>query len=148
MATSHLTRKGNWRDCPTPEACDKLFHVQLPVAEAAQLPMAFIERLAEAIDPPARVYVDGTKEWGTGNWLRHREYGLPAVIQPDGTRLWMENGAYHRRHDLPAYVSASIQGWYRRGKLHRGGDRPAITEVGEEPSYFRKNKQYTPKVDA
>lgn len=52
------------------------------------------------------------------------------VIEPDGTRKWYRNGKLHRGGDQPAIVSpVGSQYWYRNGELHRDGDQPAVVET-------------------
>lgn len=60
----------------------------------------------------------------------HREDG-PAIIYPNGTKIWFQNGKHHRV-DGPAvewYDGGQI--WYQYGKLHRL-DGPASTTLGED----------------
>jgi hypothetical protein len=48
----------------------------------------------------------------------------------DGTLEWYKNGKWHRGGDKPAWISAAgTLEWYKNGKWHRGGDKPAIINV-------------------
>jgi len=66
---------------------------------------------------------------------RHRDNDLPAVIWPNGTQSWFQNGKLHRNNDLPAVIwSDGRQWWYQNGKRHRDNNLPAIV--------YRNGDQY------
>lgn len=57
----------------------------------------------------------------------HRDGDQPAIIQPNGTQWWYQNGIHHRDGDKPAVIFAGgSRGWYQNGKKHRDDDQPAV----------------------
>jgi hypothetical protein len=103
MDRSHVTLQGDWVDCEAEQTCPLPLHVDLSAEAATALPSSFIERLAEAFDPPT-----GTDEYGDRYWLNaagelHRDYDLPAVITPDGVREWCQHGESKRFGDRPEF---------------------------------------------
>ena len=107
-------------------------------------------------DRPADEYPDGTKEWrrsgkrrrgpggaggptrvssdGTQTWhcpVRghvHRGGDLPAIVRPDGSRIWYSHGLRHRDGDRPAIEAVDYLGWFRHDHMHRDGDRAAVIQ--------------------
>ena len=126
----HLTRRGHWVRCAASvRACPRRFHIPntTPAAVTA-LPTVVLEQLLEAFDPPTHVRADGTKEWLDGNGHWHREYDLPALIDPDGTRSWYIHNIPTRPDDLPhmVYPDGSMEWYDTEDELHRAGGLPAL----------------------
>ncbi len=69
----------------------------------------------------------GDVEWRNAGGQIHRDYDLPAIENPDGSKAWYRNGLMHRDGGLPAieYPNGTKK-WYRNGKRHRDGDLPAV----------------------
>lgn len=79
-----------------------------------------------------------------------REGDLPAVIYPDGTKLWytpnpkrgsfgQRNELAHRGGDLPAIERVNGDRlWYQMGKLHRDGDLPAMVLADGTQKWFKE----------
>ena len=63
--------------------------------------------------------------------------GRYMIEYDDGIKEWYKNGRLHRGGDLPAVIYArGIKMWYKNGRLHRGGDLPAIvTKKGTKQWY-------------
>ncbi len=70
-----------------------------------------------------------------GHFVSYDEYGRlhsfndkPAKVLASGETHWYKDGKLHRDGDKPAVVEADkgIFRWYKDNKLHRGGDKPAI----------------------
>lgn len=82
-----------------------------------------------------------------------RDGDLPAVINPDGTRLWyVENpkrgqmrqrdAVLRREGDKPAIEHANgDRHYYRFGKLHRDGGMPAMEMVDGMRVWFEEGKE-------
>lgn len=75
------------------------------------------------LDGPAVIEPDESEYWFQNGQL-HRVDG-PSVIGPDGTKRWYQNGRFHRL-DGPAIKNADgHEEWLVDGKLHRD-DGPAV----------------------
>ncbi len=99
--------------------------------------------MADAAATKTDVYVtmnpDGDLLWRRrADDARHREDG-PAVMRPDGTHEWWQDGALHR-DDGPALVFADgITVWYRRGLIHRD-DGPAFEDGNGTRQWYRDDR--------
>jgi hypothetical protein len=141
MATSHLTLAGDWETCGVP-ACDLLFHLDMGVAEAKQLPKRAIYPLLEVAQPPTEVRENGQKLWRDSRGSVHRDYDLPAVLYLEGDMLWYQHGNVHRDHDRPAYIGGDgSKSWHQYGKLHRDHDLPALVS-DEELQWYWHDEQH------
>jgi hypothetical protein len=78
------------------------------------------------------------------NGLRHREYGLPAVVfkgkhsgyQPASNEWWV-SGKRHREGDLPAIESDTGRlEWWVDGNRHREGGKPAVISLGSYSEWW------------
>lgn len=70
--------------------------------------------------------------------LLHRTNG-PATISPAGTKQWYKNGKFHRDGDKPAMEHANGVLYYAKdGELHRDGNKPAIVVPGKREEYYIK----------
>jgi hypothetical protein len=129
MAVDRLMN-GAWVECTLGPSCSALFHVpSLTAEEAEALPLHLLLPLLEVLDPPSHVYPDGEKVWQDAQGHGHREYDLPALVNPDGTLIWYWHGARHRLHDRPAAIFASgTLCWYQDDRRHRDGRKPAMIE--------------------
>jgi len=72
------------------------------------------------------VEADRTVFWLNKQGLLHRDGGLPALEQADGTKEWYVNGRLHRGGGLPAVERASGKEWWVDGQQHRDGGLPAV----------------------
>lgn len=97
---------------------------------------------------------DGSITWRK-NGLLHRENDLPAVIRPDGTRMWYRRGMRHRTHnDLPAVIlpdgsqlwfredKSYCQHWCKNGKRHRDDDRPAVVWENMAHEWYQNGERH------
>jgi hypothetical protein len=85
-----------------------------------------------------RVEITSSHEY----WIRydsninHRECG-PDVIFADGSKYWFKDGKQHRDGDKPAVILANgSKWWYKDGKLHRDGDEPAVICADGSKEYW------------
>lgn len=61
---------------------------------------------------------------GATDW---EDYFTVMKVDKNGDRSWELHGKLHRGGDQPALVRKSgHQVWYQHGRLHRGGDKPSI----------------------
>ena len=61
---------------------------------------------------------------------------------PDGSLHWYKNGKCHRDGDKPAVIVAdSTLVWFKNGQIHRDGDKPAVIWADGTLVWF-KNGQY------
>jgi hypothetical protein len=77
---------------------------------------------------PAKINHDGTYGSWWVNGKLHRDDGLPARICTDQDEWWV-NGKRHRDDGGPALVSKYRTEWWVDDKLHRDGDLPALVHV-------------------
>ena len=93
------------------------------------------------LDGPAVIYPDGTEEWCQNGDL-HRDNDLPARTYPSGGgKEWYKNG-YRHREDGPAIIYADGQKeWYLNGKLHRL-DGPAIIHPDGGEAWYLNGKEH------
>ena len=76
-------------------------------------------------DLPAVIFPDGSKEWYQ-HGLRHRNHDRPAIMRSNGDCTWYLFDQIHRNQDRPAMILEKKQKWYQFGRVHRDYDRPAI----------------------
>ena len=77
-------------------------------------------------------------EWTDKHGKPHRDDG-PAVIYPDGSRIWYRHGELHR-DDGPAMIRADgAQFWYQLDELHRDDGPAAIKADGSVEWYWGGN---------
>ncbi len=87
-------------------------------------------------------------EWGDVEWINsegqiHRDYDLPAIESPDGSKAWYRNGQLHRDGDLPAIEFADgSKAWYQNGEVHREGDLPAIEAASGLKEWWVNGKRH------
>lgn len=67
-----------------------------------------------------------------------------------GGHLTTLDGARHSFNDKPALSCSKGDYWYKRGILHRDGDKPAIIETNwrgnvTKEFYYKEGVRYTPK---
>jgi hypothetical protein len=125
MNRTHRTLAGGWAAC-LDEACPLLYHFDLPVAEAQQIPEHIFEQLAEVIDPPQQILLNGGRVWRDANDSQHRDYDLPAIIWPNGIRYWYQHGNQHRDQDRPALTTVDgTKVWAQHGYITRANNLPA-----------------------
>lgn len=89
-----------------------------------------------------KILDDGTIVYENKNGRIHSENDQPAMIFPDGAKMWYKNGEIHRDNDLPAVIlSDGTQEWYKVGLLHRENDLPAI-EYADGTKAWCKNGRF------
>jgi hypothetical protein len=136
MAQVHLTLDGEWTECVDP-ACALKFHIpDMMPEQASALPRTAMLNLLEAIDPPEVDHGTGTKQWLTEIHQLHREYDLPAAIEPDGSMAWWSYGKRHRGNDRPALITPTRQEWWLNGERHRDSGKPAVIHQGGRSEYW------------
>jgi len=74
------------------------------------------------------IYCEKNEE---GNMVVHREEGLPAVIEKNGSKEYIVKGFKHREGDLPAIIKCNDgkvieEHYYKNNKLNRDNGLPAI----------------------
>jgi hypothetical protein len=73
-------------------------------------------------------------------------YSITEMREADGTRYWYKEGKLHRGGDKPAVKDADgYRAWYKDGKLHRDGDRPAVKYPNGTREWYKDGVKYTPK---
>jgi hypothetical protein len=61
----------------------------------------------------------------------------PAIVFPNGTKMWYKNGAYHRDNDNPAIVhSDGTKSWWKNGKNHRDNGEPSFIYFNGDMAWF------------
>ena len=124
----HLTRAGQWEECLTGDSCELPYHsAEITLEEAQRMPAMLLSQLLEALDPPTQQDELG-KTWHDEAGAQHRDFDLPAVITTSGHALWFRHGKLHRDGDKPAYISRTKQHWIQDGEFHRENDLPARIE--------------------
>lgn len=61
----------------------------------------------------------------TENGLVHRDNDLPAIVYDDGTHEWYRYGKLHRDGGRPAIIAYDELGWFRHGVPYRDGNKPS-----------------------
>jgi hypothetical protein len=65
-----------------------------------------------------------------------------------GDQYWFKDGKLHRDGDRPAVICANgNRYWYKDGKLHRDGDRPAAMYADGSQFYYKNGMYYTPEIE-
>lgn len=64
------------------------------------------------------------------------------VVEQGDRRVYRLCGITHRDDDLPAIVSDAEQHWFKAGKRHREGDRPAIVHTGGAQTWYKHGKRH------
>jgi len=86
----------------------------------------------------AREFLDGRVEFYDDNGYKHRDGDSPAVIKPDGSRLWFRHGRMHRDDNKPAVINADgSKYWYLNNLAHRDGGPAVIRADGTQEWWFR-----------
>ena len=83
-----------------------------------------------------KILFNGTRIWSQ-NGQFHRDGNLPAIIHFNGTQWWYQNGKLYRDFDQPVtiYIDGT-QCWSQNDQLHRDNDQPAlITKHGDQYWY-------------
>jgi hypothetical protein len=87
-------------------------------------------------------FPDGTKIWlKEGNF--HREDG-PAIESSDGTKQWYKEGKWHREDGPAIEFADGYKEWRKEGKRHRLNG-PAIQSLKGTKEWWIENNLYTPK---
>lgn len=79
--------------------------------------------------------------WVSGNSeILHSYNDHPSMDYDNGTKRWYKNGKLHRDGDKPALIYTGGKIWYKNGKFHRDNNRPAIVyENGIKEWYINGN---------
>ena len=79
--------------------------------------------------------IEGDREWLDDN-CQHiwpHSHGDVPVINEKGSQCWYKDGKLHRGGDLPAVIwDNGCQFWYKNGEWHRDGDLPAVILQGTQ----------------
>ena len=91
-------------------------------------------------DGPAVIWPDGTKIWFQ-NDKKHRDNG-PAVIWADGTEEWFLNGQLHRENGPALMWENGTKIWCQNGFAHRE-DGPAVICANGSVEWWLNDKKYS-----
>ncbi|MFN7113881.1 MAG: hypothetical protein ACK4PK_05925 [Alphaproteobacteria bacterium] len=85
---------------------------------------------------------EGVEEWYDDNEQLHRDGDLPAQIDPDGGKAWLQHGQPHRANDKPAIEAANgDRAWYENGVLSRKtGPAIVYADKSKEAEYWLEGK--------
>jgi hypothetical protein len=84
----------------------------------------------------------GTTRWRDAEHQLHRDYDLPAVVWPNGTKFWYQHGKLHRDGDLPAIVYPNgTKFWYQHGESHQDGDLPAVVRPNGRQEWWVEGRK-------
>lgn len=72
----------------------------------------------------------------------HSYNDKPARTFADGGKEWYKNGKSHRGGDKPAIISVAGKSWWKNGELHRAGDKPAIIWSDGSKQWYKNNKRH------
>jgi len=92
------------------------------------------------------IYEDGTRVWHDANGRPHRDNG-PAVIDPDGTEIWMQHGLLHNEHGPAIKRPNGYEAYWVKGEQHRL-DGPAIKEPDGSETWMSHGKIHRDKLPA
>jgi hypothetical protein len=82
------------------------------------------------------------KRWILDHHIFIRPHGH-IVDEHDGTQHWFKKGKLHRDGDSPAVIYADgSQYWFKEGKLHRDGDSPAVTRADGSQCWYKNEKKH------
>ena len=62
--------------------------------------------------------------------------------QSDTTSAPCPNGSLSQRLLVPAWIQGVRQGWYKNGKRHRDGDKPAFIGYRNSSEFWVNGKKY------
>jgi len=94
---------------------------------------------------PAVIDIDGTKEWWF-NGKKHRDNGEPAIIRTNGTKEWWVNGNRHRENGPAVIRTNGTKEWWVNGNRHRENG-PAII-YGNGDKLWYKNGEYVKNIES
>ncbi len=101
---------------------------------------AFCGRLHSMNDQPSITYGDNQLEWHQFGEF-HRVNG-PAYISPDGRcQMWYRRGRLHREGDEPAVIDNDAKYWLHNGKYWRIHDLPVFIDADGTQSWYRVGRQ-------
>lgn len=154
--TSHLLPSWKWVECPEPDTCLRLIHVD----EAAELlqsyPQEWVFPLAdckfrvtnshvELLNDNGEVHNDfghaRELEDGSIQWYQHgyryRVDGGPSMIHVNGSLSWTNTSGWPHREDGPAVIRANgITEWYLDDEYHRDGG-PAVEYANGKKVWYQ-----------
>ena len=85
------------------------------------------------------VLPNGIKIWSNEEGQMHRDDG-PAMIWPDGTKLWYQNDKRHRTDGPAVIFPTGTKQWYLNGKRHREDGPAEIWSDGTEEWFLNGKK--------
>ena len=70
-------------------------------------------------------------------------HSITETRNADGERHWYKDGKLHRAGNKPAIERADgDRHWYKDGKLHRAGDKPAIERANGDREWYKYGKRH------
>lgn len=139
----HLKLNGLWSTCKDEARCELLYHLPMTMRERLKIPESFLTELLGIEDNPDQIDVNGIKYWTNEAGALHRDYDMPAIIQPSGAKTWLRNGKAHRDYDRPAKIDDDgTLSWYYANMTHRLGDKPAVIFPDGSAFWFYLNKPH------
>jgi len=72
----------------------------------------------------------------------HRQGDKPTKIFKNGEKHWYKRGKLHRDNDLPAIISNDCQVWFKNSKRHRENDQPAIIWGEGTKEWYQNDKRH------
>lgn len=98
------------------------------------------EEYKQRLDNVGYTRVNNREEWRNELGALHRDNDLPALILPDGTQMWYQNGQLDRDNDLPAIIEADgTKKWYRNGSINRDNDRHNVEQADGTQMWYNVN---------
>jgi hypothetical protein len=90
-------------------------------------------------DAPAVISPDGSESWYQDGLL-HRDHDAPAIIGSDGSEKWYQHGNPHRDVGPAVMYPNGTRYYYQNGHLHRDNDKPAIKFPDGEKYWYQEGK--------
>lgn len=73
----------------------------------------------------------------------------PAWNFPNGNQYWFRNGKMHREGDKPAVITSKTSMWLKDGIYHRNNDLPALVYTSGHKEWYingERHREYGPAV--
>ena len=65
-----------------------------------------------------------------------------AHVKFPGGEFWFRHGKLHRDGDKPAGIMGGTKTWCQNGLIHRDGDKPALTGANGSKSWYQHGKEH------